>query len=77
MFLGRHISGATSEGIRKHLIRWPVGHITGAHGAQSGGPRAHGAQSGGTPSGGLSLPAIISTDKIRMKIFRIISTNYL
>ena len=75
MFLGRHISGATSD-IRKHLIRWPVGHITGAHGAQSGGPRAHGAQSGGTPSGGLSLPAIISTDKIRMKIFRIISTNY-
>ena len=73
MFLGRHISGATS-GILEHLILWPVWHFTGAHGAQSGGPRDHGGQSGGTPSGGLS--AIISTKKIRIKIFRIISTNY-
>ena len=72
-FLGRHISGATS-GIREHLILWPVWHFTGTHGAQFGGPRAHGAQCGGTPSGGLS--AIISFNKIRMKIFRIISTNY-
>ena len=75
MFLGRHISGATS-GIRKHLILWPVWHFTGSHGAQSGGPRDQGGQSGGTPSGGLSLVVAISTDKIRMKIFRIISTNY-
>ena len=73
MFLGRHISGATS-GNREHLILWPVWHFTEAHGAQSGGPRDHGGQSGGTPSGGLS--AIISTKKIRIKIFRIISTNY-
>ena len=38
--------------------------------------RAHGAQSGGILSGGLSRQVIISIDKIRMKIFRIISTNY-